>query len=245
MSEPAPGIFTFEIFQPHFCELLLSEVENFEKWVNTTKFQVIRPSILNKFGVVLDDFGLQTMLDKLMKGFICPLSKALFAEIGGSTLDFHHGFVVEYGTDKDTDLGFHVDDSEVTLNVCLGKQFSGGELYFRGMRCDKHINTKSHPKESFDYFHTPGRAVLHHGRHRHGARATTSGHRVNLILWCRREMVKFKKDCSSWCAECFEEKRKKLLPLDWDETEEVPSRKEKEPAAPPTTGDKWKWGVRK
>lgn len=26
MSEPAPGIFTFEMLQPRFCELLLSEV---------------------------------------------------------------------------------------------------------------------------------------------------------------------------------------------------------------------------
>jgi len=26
MCEPAPGIFTFEMFQPLFCELLLSEV---------------------------------------------------------------------------------------------------------------------------------------------------------------------------------------------------------------------------
>lgn len=41
-------------------------------------------------------------------------------------------------------VGFHVDDSEVTLNVCLGKQFSGGELFFRGTRCDKHVNSGSH-----------------------------------------------------------------------------------------------------
>lgn len=42
--------------------------------------------------------------------------------------------------------GFHVDDSEVTLNVCLGKQFSGGELFFRGVRCEKHVNTESQPE---------------------------------------------------------------------------------------------------
>lgn len=40
-------------------------------------------------------------------------------------------------------VGFHVDDSEVTLNVCLGKEFSGGELFFRGVRCDKHVNTET------------------------------------------------------------------------------------------------------
>lgn len=36
-----------------------------------------------------------------------------------------------------------MDDSEVSLNVCLGKQFSGGELYFRGVRCDHHVNSES------------------------------------------------------------------------------------------------------
>ncbi|KAH8487346.1 hypothetical protein H0E87_026057 [Populus deltoides] len=185
ISEPSPGVLTFEMLQPRFCELLVAEVENFEAWVNDTKFRIMRPNTMNKYGAVLDDFGLETMLDKLMDGFIRPISKVFFPDVGGATLDSHHGFVVEYGKDWDVDLGFHVDDSEVTLNVCLGKQFSGGELFFRGTRCDKHVNTGSQPEEIFDYSHIPGRAVLHLGRHRHGARATTSGHRINLLLWCR------------------------------------------------------------
>lgn len=35
----------------------------------------MRPNTMNKFGAVLDDFGLETMLDKLMEGFIRPISK--------------------------------------------------------------------------------------------------------------------------------------------------------------------------
>ncbi|XP_028805461.1 uncharacterized PKHD-type hydroxylase At1g22950 isoform X1 [Neltuma alba] len=215
MSEPIPGIFIFEMLQPRFCELLLSEIENFEKWVNETKFRIMRPNTMNKYGAVLDDFGLETMLDKLMEGFIRPVSKVFFGEVGGSTLDSHHGFVVEYGKDRDVDSGFHVDDSEVTLNVCLGKEFSGGELFFRGTRCDRHVNTgsqsESFKQEIFDYSHVPGRAVLHRGRNRHGARATTSGHRINLLLWCRssvfREMKRYQKDFSGWCGECNREKK--------------------------------------
>lgn len=41
-------------------------------------------------------------------------------------------------------------------------------------------------QEMYDYTHIPGQAVLHRGRHRHGARATSSGLRINLLLWCRR-----------------------------------------------------------
>jgi hypothetical protein len=44
-----------------------------------------------------------------------------------------------------------VDDSEVTLNVCLGKEFSGGELFFRGSRCEKHVNTGTNSEVSHGY----------------------------------------------------------------------------------------------
>ncbi|XWS11519.1 hypothetical protein CRYUN_Cryun37aG0005200 [Craigia yunnanensis] len=151
MAEPTLGVFTFEMLQPHFCELLLSEVENFEKWVHETKFRIMQPNTMNKFGAVLDDFGPETMLDKLMEDFIRPISKVFFFDVGGSTLDSHHGFIVEYGIDRDVELGFHVDDSEVTLNVCLG---TGTEAFLW-------LNRSA--VEILDYSHVPGRAVLHRG----------------------------------------------------------------------------------
>ncbi|XP_047330848.1 2-oxoglutarate and iron-dependent oxygenase domain-containing protein CP2-like [Impatiens glandulifera] len=213
MTEHTPGVFSFEMFQPRFCDKFLSEVENFENWVHETKFRIMRPNTMNKYGAVLDDFGMETMLDKLTEDFIRPISKVLFNEVGGSSLDSHHGFVVEYGSDRDVDLGFHVDDSEVTLNVCLGKQFSGGELFFRGVRCDKHVNSETQPEEIYDFSHVPGRALLHRGRHRHGARATTSGHRINLLLWCRssafRELKKYQTEYPTWCAECLRKKKER------------------------------------
>ncbi|XP_078431455.1 2-oxoglutarate (2OG) and Fe(II)-dependent oxygenase superfamily protein isoform X2 [Wolffia australiana] len=206
ISQPSPGIFVFSMLQPRFCQLLLSEVENFEKWVRETKFKIMRPNTMNRFGAVLDDFGLERMLDKLMEEFICPISGVFFPDVGGASLDSHHGFVVEYGKNRDVDLGFHVDDAEVTLNVCVGTQFTGGNMFFRGVRCDKH--------ELVEYAHVPGQAVLHRGRHRHGALATTSGHRINLLLWCKssvfREMKKYQKECSSWCGECQREKKERL-----------------------------------
>ena len=50
-------------------------MENFEKWVNAAKFKTMKPNTMNKYGAVLDDFGLEAMLNKLMEEFICPLSK--------------------------------------------------------------------------------------------------------------------------------------------------------------------------
>ncbi|KAK8958417.1 hypothetical protein KSP40_PGU017542 [Platanthera guangdongensis] len=211
ISEPSSGVHSFAMLQPSFCELLISEIHNFEKWVTAVKFKTMRPNTMNKYGTVLDDFGFEAMLNKLMEEFICPMSKVFFPEVGGSTLDSHHGYIVEYGKDKDLKLDYHVDDSEVTLNVCLGKQFTGGELFFRGVRCDQHVNSETQPEEIIEYSHVPGQAVLHHGRHRHGARPTISGYRINLIIWCRssafREMKKYQKDFSNWCGHCQREKR--------------------------------------
>ena len=103
----------------------------------------------------------------------------------------------------------------MTLNVCLGKEFEGGSLFFRGVRCPMHQNSgglgsetrnlrslpqwnvrrpltdriflrvTANPHEIFTYQHKRGRALLHRGHHRHGANAISGGERVNLILWCR------------------------------------------------------------
>ncbi|ESW14974.1 hypothetical protein PHAVU_007G033600 [Phaseolus vulgaris] len=213
MAEPSAGIYTFEMLQPQFCKKLMSEVDNFERWVRGTKLRIMRPNAMSKHGVVLEDFGLETMLDKFMSDFIHPISRVFYSEFGGSSLDSHHGFVVEYGISKDVELGLHVDDAEVSLNICLGKEFSGGEVFFQGVRCEEHVLSNAQPGEIFNYSHVPGHAVLHPGRQRHGARSTTSGNRMNLIIWCRssafRELKKYQRDFPSWCGECKRKKKER------------------------------------
>ncbi|KAG8044699.1 hypothetical protein GUJ93_ZPchr0075g2724 [Zizania palustris] len=135
MTEPIPGVYSFAMLQPGFCEMLLQEVENFERWVHTMKFKIMRPNTMNKYGAVLDDFGLEAMMNQFMEQFIAPISEVFYPEVGGGTLDTHHAFVVEYGKDRDVELGY--------IDVCLGKQFSGGELYFRGIRCENHVNSET------------------------------------------------------------------------------------------------------
>ncbi|XP_047158154.1 2-oxoglutarate and iron-dependent oxygenase domain-containing protein CP2-like [Vigna umbellata] len=105
MAEPSAGIYTFEMLQPQFCKKLMSEVDSFERWVRGTKLRIMRPSTMNKHGVVLEDFGLETMLDRFMSDIIHPISRVFYSEFGGSSLDSHHGFVVEYGISKDLELG--------------------------------------------------------------------------------------------------------------------------------------------
>ncbi len=41
----------------------------------------------------------------MANSFLNLIIAVFFPEVGGSTLDSHHGFVVEYGKDRDVDLG--------------------------------------------------------------------------------------------------------------------------------------------
>eukprot|EP00850_Spirogloea_muscicola_P010831 SM000065S20180 [mRNA] locus=s65:95728:97569:- [translate_table: standard] len=207
LTQHGPGLFSFDMLTPELCTAMLEEVEHFKRWALTAGVTVMRPNTMNSYGVVLDDIGMDDMLSDLMADAVAPLaSSVLFGSVGGSTLDSHHGFVVDYALHRDVELGFHVDDSEVTLNVCLGRSFEGGELFFRGIRCDRHVNGEAQEEECVEYAHAPGRAILHAGRHRHGAKRISAGNRVNLILWCRsseaREQRKYQRDFSAWCAEC-------------------------------------------
>jgi hypothetical protein len=70
--------------------------------------------------------------------------------------------------------------SEITVNVCLGRQFTGGNVYFNGQR-----DTASEKREQFEFAHKPGVAIIHIGQHWHGARRIQSGERYNVVLWSR------------------------------------------------------------
>jgi hypothetical protein len=198
-----PGVFVFDMLQPDFCKELLEEVACFENWCRYQKLPLLRPNTMNRYGTILDTLGFGSFLHQLMSEYVTPFASREYADIGGDALDGHHGFIVEYQVGKDVKLDFHVDASEVTLNVCLGKAFTGGELYFRGVRCELHQETPWRPDEDFAIRQVPGRAILHRGRHRHGAHPVTSGERYNLILWCSSSCFARHAEgqsCPAWCG---------------------------------------------
>lgn len=66
----------------------------------------------------------------LREHFLQPLMALLYPEYGGGHLDSHRAFVVKYAPGQDLALGCHYDNAELTLNVALGKTFTGGALFF-------------------------------------------------------------------------------------------------------------------
>ena len=74
----------------------------------------------------------------------------------------------------------HTDDSEVTLNVSLGRSFEGGALRLRALRC-----AAGEGVVQADITPRAGRAVLHLGQHLHEVTPVTAGERYALIMWMR------------------------------------------------------------
>uniref|UniRef100_A0A7S4P4C6 Fe2OG dioxygenase domain-containing protein n=1 Tax=Paramoeba aestuarina TaxID=180227 RepID=A0A7S4P4C6_9EUKA len=175
LTEEAEGVFSFPIFSQKFCDMLMDEVDNYAASGLPKK----RPNSMNNYGLILNEIGMANFFTQFQRKYLQRLSSYLFP-IQGASLDDHHSFIVQYKQGEDLGLDMHIDDSEVTLNVCLGREFSGAGLTFCG-----NFGHSAHRKKSLAYHHVVGRAILHLGSRRHGADDISTGERLNLIVWNR------------------------------------------------------------
>uniref|UniRef100_A0A8D2D668 2-oxoglutarate and iron dependent oxygenase domain containing 2 n=1 Tax=Sciurus vulgaris TaxID=55149 RepID=A0A8D2D668_SCIVU len=123
-------IYRVPVFTAPFCQALLEELEHFER----SDMPKGRPNTMNNYGVLLHELGLdEPLVTPLRERFLQPLMALLYPDCGGGQLDSHRAFVVKYAPGQDRELGCHYDNAELTLNVALGKAFTGGALYFGGL----------------------------------------------------------------------------------------------------------------
>ncbi len=81
-------------------------------------------------------------MDPFRTDYLLPVAQLLYPDWVGRGLDSHRAFVVKYSMEDDVELSYHFDNAEVTLNVCLGLEFTGGDLYFGSMRTVRKANEK-------------------------------------------------------------------------------------------------------
>lgn len=132
-----------------------------------SKLPQVAPNSMNRYGRRIDGWAAQRWVDRLIATHVAPIAKRCYG-VKLRKRD-HYAFLVEYQPKKQRSLATHVDSSVVTLNVCLGYQFSGGAVAFEnGLRVE----------------HAVGRGLIHHGQLAHKALPLKTGKRVNLIVWC-------------------------------------------------------------
>jgi hypothetical protein len=191
-------VWRLQVLDERGCARLSAVIDDHLSWCRGDHAS---PNSMHSAGVVMKPLGLSPAMAALRRGVIEQLATEHFPELG--PLDHQYAFAATYGQGLDRSLGFHADDSEITLNLCLGHDFDGGTLVFLGRRCAAHRQTPHRADEELRVDLLPGQAVLHAGAHRHLV-TPVRGERRNLILWARsaayRASASADAGCPPWCG---------------------------------------------
>jgi len=189
LEEEFTDVYSLPLLNVHFCDRLcdyIMAISNLHDLSESTDDPLSLP--IGRRPLDLDSIGLSWLTNLLFHVVLRPTTKFLFHDESQGELDWRHAFVAGYSAQPSPGkprerLVAHTDDSEVTLNLCLGRTgFQGGELQFRGLRgtpgdAGGRILGTLAPR--------PGHALLHVGRHFHDVTHVTHGDRFALIVWAR------------------------------------------------------------
>ena len=142
-----------------------------------------------QYGIIVNDIGMQPAITALQRRILQPIASLLFPMQADGGFTSHHSFMVQYKAGQDLGLDMHTDDSDVTFNICLGREFTGAGLTICG-----DSRTPTHRKFYKSYSHIVGRALVHLGSRRHGADDIREGERNNLIVWNQNSRHRKSKD---------------------------------------------------
>lgn len=162
--------------------------------VNTQRQQIPRDLIH------VQDVGFLPFVNALVETVIGPVVYSCFPHIRPFPICVSNSYFIRLVAGG-SEIGFHTDDSDITVNICLGGNFEGSVQYFQGPRCKHHLHTWHRPEEYFEYAHEPGSVLLYTGNHRHGVYPIRSGYRTNLVILLRTVGSVQEQGCPEWCGE--------------------------------------------
>jgi hypothetical protein len=202
MSQECFDVFSFRLLKKDFCSILRQAITDLSKLGESSEFCSL---LLGRRPIDFDSVGLSWISDMLLHMFIQPISRHLYATTEKllsdedasnnnniktkDILNWRQGYVAGYSANPQEGkaatrhrLVPHSDDSEVTLNCCLGEEdFEGGKVQFYGLRGTPDEGKLLGEVERPDV----GTAVIHAGRHLHAVSDVTAGNRYALIVWTR------------------------------------------------------------
>lgn len=172
------GVYTFPLFTDEFCDEIVKELTTFV----ASGRQTSRANSNNRHSLKLSELGFDGMLKPLAQLFTEPLARALLPGMATGRLRFTQGHTVQRVFDgvespiPGSNRGSrHYDGSDVTLNVNIGGEWTGGDLL---MFADHQA-----AEPAFRVPQKKGWAAFHPGRVMHQAALLESGYRYNLVIW--------------------------------------------------------------
>lgn len=191
LREIGGNVYYGKILNDIFCDLMMEKIRSYELCEDRQLAE--QANSMHKNAILLEELGLDEFFKEFFSEILTKVIHSIFTERMYQEFDGIHGYVVRYGNSKDKNLDFHVDDSLVTMNLCLNEQFLGSDLMFHGIRCPIHIDTPSLHNEEVVINHQKGFTVMHEGKNRHYVNSITDGNRYGLIIWCQNS-----KERSAW-----------------------------------------------
>lgn len=174
LREETEGVYSFQFFSDEFCRLFLDELDGYY----ASGLPAPRPNSMNNYGIIVNSIGMRAAITWLQTRVLHPIAAHLYPVEAEGGFDGHHSFMVQYRADQDLGLDMHTDDSDVTFNICLGREFTGASLTICG-----DSRQPRHRQFYLAYRHERGRALVHLGSRRHGADDIETGERNSLIVW--------------------------------------------------------------
>ena len=182
-SVSGDGIYQGQIVSDRFCDLILDRVKEYEQLGTDGPFE--HANSMHEKAILTQQLDLEPMVESFSNFFIKNIASEILPDGHLPEVDGVHSYIVRYSEALDHDLGFHVDDSILTINLCLNDGWGGSELVFEGTRCPRHIETPAADGERTCIDHKRGHIVFHHGKNRHYVSRIEGGERYNLIIWCQ------------------------------------------------------------
>jgi hypothetical protein len=185
MEQELFDVYSMPLLSRAFCDKLRHFVQAVSKLGETAEFADL---IVGKRPIDLDTVGLSWINNLLFHLIIRPVARHLYKDSETiDELDWRQGYVAGYSAKPASSdatprqrLVSHTDDSEVTLNLCIGDDFDGGALQFRGLR-----GSDDGGQLIGDFQPIQGTALIHAGRHLHEVTEVTRGNRYAFIIWAR------------------------------------------------------------
>jgi hypothetical protein len=169
VEEIGPEIYTFPLFTPEMCDMLIDEAESAEKWTKA------RHEFYPTTDMLLDDIGLQEMYTHVLENYCHPIARRLWTLEGTK---WHQdisseNFIARYIDTEQAALDIHQDFADYTFTVGLNGGYEGGGTWFPRQQ------TLANPQSGYC-------SLFPSVTHRHGGRPTTKGKRYIIVSFVKK-----------------------------------------------------------
>lgn len=174
-EDPDGHVYSFPFLKPRYAKLLVEEASHY----NASGLSMLKPTAMNSYGILLGEAGMQKMFDRIAHKFLRPLTRMLFAPVGGDSVDVHRVFVEQVGELNYSAVPLHRDDCDVAINVALEdhSNYIGSDVEFCGL-----FGSDAHRQHTVTYRAELGRAVMFDCRVRHAVQPVSQGSRSSLVI---------------------------------------------------------------